>query len=167
MSVLPYLGKSENANLRQEDPGYHGHHRLLSVEGFKLYSDEADLFLKAAEERSRKILDYNGKNQNEYSTMDVTTKEGTRCSANRAFVKLATSRKNLEILDHGLDSTILFRNETFYGTELIRNKNKRGPCFLRIVHASIIPFLFAHPVLTAYMVEEKAADLIRKHYGDL
>ncbi|KAF2889690.1 hypothetical protein ILUMI_16483, partial [Ignelater luminosus] len=123
-SVLPYLKKSENASLRWEDPGYHGHNGSLNVEDCRNYPEETNVFLDAAEQRGREILDYNGKNQNGYSTMQMFTKEGRRCSANKAFVKPAMKRKTLEILDHALGTKILVKDKTAYGLEFIRNRTK-------------------------------------------
>ncbi|KAF2892885.1 hypothetical protein ILUMI_13290 [Ignelater luminosus] len=123
-SVLPYFKKSENSRLRQEDPGYHGHHGPLSVEDVRYYPDIVDVFLKAAEQSGHKILDYNGEEQYGYSALQAMTKEGRRCSAGKAFVEPAISRRNLELLDHALGTKILIKNRTAYGVEFIRNGKK-------------------------------------------
>ncbi|KAF2886454.1 hypothetical protein ILUMI_19718 [Ignelater luminosus] len=123
-SVLPYFKKSENSSLRQEDSGYHGHYGPLSVEDCRHYPDATRMFLEAAEQRGRKILDYNGKDQYGYSTLQIMTKEGTRYSASKAFVESTTGRKNLELLDHALGTKILIKNREAYGVEFIRNGKK-------------------------------------------
>ncbi|KAF2901676.1 hypothetical protein ILUMI_04519, partial [Ignelater luminosus] len=119
-SVLPYFKKSENSNLDLEEPEFHGHNGLLNVEDVRYHPDITNTFLEAAEERGRKILDYNGKNQKGYSTLQSMTKNGRRCSANKAFVEPAINRKNLELLDHALGIKILIKNKKAYGVEFIR-----------------------------------------------
>ncbi|KAF2894214.1 hypothetical protein ILUMI_11959 [Ignelater luminosus] len=123
-SVLPYFKKSENSTLRQEDPGYHGHNGPVSVEDCRHYHDGTEAFLKAAKQRGRKLLDYNGRNQTGYSTMQNLTKKGRRCSANDAFIKPAMNRKNLEILDHALGTKILIKSKLAHGVEFIRDRKK-------------------------------------------
>ncbi|KAF2886456.1 hypothetical protein ILUMI_19720 [Ignelater luminosus] len=123
-SVLPYFRKSEKANLRQGDSGYHGHDGSLSVEDCQHYHDATDVFLKDAGQRGREILDYNGKNHVGYSTVHMITEKGRRCSANKAFVKPSMGRENFEILDHTLGTKILIKNKTAYGVEFIRDRKK-------------------------------------------
>lgn len=123
-SVLPYFKKSENSSLRREDRGHHGHHGPLSVEDCRYYPDITNVFLKSAEQRGRKILDYNGKEQNGCSTLQIMTKEGTRYSADKAFMKPAIGRKNLELLDQALGTKVLIKKKRAYGVEFIRNGKK-------------------------------------------
>ncbi|KAF2889859.1 hypothetical protein ILUMI_16314, partial [Ignelater luminosus] len=120
-SVLPYFKKSEYSTLDYEDPGYHGHHGPVSVETAKYHPDIRDTLLEAAVQRGRNILDYNGRDQNGYSTFQMMTKGGRRYSSNKAFVKPVLHRKNLELLDHTLGTKILIKNKKAYGVEFIRN----------------------------------------------
>ncbi|KAF2900010.1 hypothetical protein ILUMI_06174, partial [Ignelater luminosus] len=123
-SVLPYFKKSENSMLDFEDPEYHGHCGTISVESANYYPQITKTYLESAKKRGRKILDYNGKNQDGYYTIQTMTSQGRRCSANKAFVKPAIYRKNLELLDHSLGIKVLIKNKRACGVEFIRNGKK-------------------------------------------
>ncbi|KAF2891886.1 hypothetical protein ILUMI_14287 [Ignelater luminosus] len=100
-NVLPYFKKSENSTLDLEDPGYHGKDGPLSVEYVKYQPEVLKIFLEAAKQRGQNILDYNGQNQNGYSTFQSMTRNGKRCSVK-----------------------ILIRNITAFGIEFIREGKK-------------------------------------------
>ncbi|KAF2903352.1 hypothetical protein ILUMI_02833, partial [Ignelater luminosus] len=123
-NVLPYFKKTENSTLNFEDSGYHGHHGPLSVETANYYTDITKRFLKSAKQRGYKILDYNGKDEIGYSRLQLMTKRGSRCSANKAFANPAKNRENLELLDHSLGIKILIKDKKAYGVEFIRNRKK-------------------------------------------
>ncbi|KAF2886455.1 hypothetical protein ILUMI_19719 [Ignelater luminosus] len=128
-SVLHYFKKYQNASLRLEDAIYHGHNGSLSVEDVRLYPEAVKLFRKAAKQRGRDILDYNGEDQYGYSTIQAMTKKGTRCSANKAFVEPTMGRKNLELLDHALVTRILIENKIFVMARNIMQQHRKKSLF--------------------------------------
>ncbi|KAF2901675.1 hypothetical protein ILUMI_04518 [Ignelater luminosus] len=123
-NVLPYFKKSEKSSIDLEESEFHGHDGLLSVENVKYHPDIVQKFLEAVEQRGWKILDYNGKNQNGFSKLQIMTEKGKRCSAGKAFVKPAMKRENLEVLDYALGTKILIKDKKAYGVEFIRNGKK-------------------------------------------
>ncbi|KAF2903353.1 hypothetical protein ILUMI_02834 [Ignelater luminosus] len=123
-SVLPYFRKTENSILDFEDPGYHGHGGPVSVETARYRPSITKIFLESAQQRGREILDYNGRDQSGYSRFQIMTKNGTRCSASKAYIQPAKNRPNLEILDHILGTKILIRDKKAYGVEFTRNCRK-------------------------------------------
>ncbi|KAF2890417.1 hypothetical protein ILUMI_15756 [Ignelater luminosus] len=131
----PYLARSDfnwgyktipqnNSCLDLEDPGYHGKDGPLSVEYVKYQPEVLKIFLEAAKQRGQNILDYNGQNQNGYSTFQSMTRNGKRCSANKAFIKPAMNRENLELLYRALGVKIFIRNKTAFRIEFIREGKK-------------------------------------------
>ncbi|ODM87294.1 Glucose dehydrogenase [FAD, quinone] [Orchesella cincta] len=97
-AVLPYFKKSEDyngAHVNQSDSGvYHGRGGLLNV-GTHDYMPGTDQFLAAAAEKGYRIGDYNGRDQEVFSSIDVTTQNGWRESTYRAFYRDTGKPENL------------------------------------------------------------------------
>ncbi|XP_049793737.1 glucose dehydrogenase [FAD, quinone]-like [Schistocerca nitens] len=100
--VLPYFKKSENARrLRTKDAGFHGEDGPLDVETPTFRTPLVEAFLDAAAEAgypSRR--DYNGARHDVFGYVQSNTRRGSRCSANKAFVRPAAQRPNLHVALH-------------------------------------------------------------------
>ncbi|KAF2895748.1 hypothetical protein ILUMI_10429 [Ignelater luminosus] len=114
--VLPFFVKSEDFRV-DGDEGYHGKGGYLSVEHHKSENPQLKAFIEANLELGRKLVDYNGKEQLGVAKMQVNTINGQRGSTNKAFLRPAQDRKNLEILTHSLVIKILIDviTKTAYG----------------------------------------------------
>ncbi|XP_049838387.1 glucose dehydrogenase [FAD, quinone]-like [Schistocerca gregaria] len=100
--VLPYFKKSENARrLRTKDAAFHGEGGPLDVETPAFRTPLVEAFLDAAAEAgypSRR--DYNGARHDVFGYVQSNTRRGSRCSANKAFLRPAAHRPNLHVALH-------------------------------------------------------------------
>ncbi len=94
--VLPYFKKSENQEVINDQ--YHNRGGPLNVTN-RIYTNPlSDVFVQAAQELGYKFnSDFNGTKQEGFGLYQVTHKDGTRCSAARAYLHPASKRKNLTI----------------------------------------------------------------------
>lgn len=95
--VLPYFIKSEDSRLKYQDEGYHGKGGYLTVSDVKTRTESARAFLEAGRELGNEILDYNGRRQLGFSYVHATTRNGLRCSVEKAFLRPIRHRKNLKV----------------------------------------------------------------------
>ncbi len=65
--------------------------------------------------------DFNGENQEGAGTYQITTRNGLRLSAARAFLRPAMKRKNLTVLKHALATKILFEGKRAIGVAFEQN----------------------------------------------
>ncbi|KAF2903275.1 hypothetical protein ILUMI_02911, partial [Ignelater luminosus] len=122
--VLPYFLKSESANVRIHDAGYHNTNGYLSVQDIPYRTESVHAFVRAAQEVGYRYVDYNGENQMGVSYVQATERDGLRCSAEKAFLRPARSRSNLRILTKARVTKVLIDPSTkkAYGVEYIRNR---------------------------------------------
>jgi choline dehydrogenase len=126
--VLPYFLKLENMTIPElkKDDRYHSTRGELPISYAPYHTPLADAFLEAGKEMGHRIVDYNGETQVGFSYVQATMKNGTRCSASRAFLHPIRSRKNLHVKKWSLVTNILIdhNTKTAYGVEFIRDKKK-------------------------------------------
>ena len=124
--VLPYFLKSEgNRNVDQLDSEYHNNAGELGV-GYAEYHETplAQAFINAAKEAGLPgDRDYNGQKQNATSRFQFTIKGGKRHSAAKAFLKPATSRKNLHIYTNTQVQKIILSGKKAVGVAVKRGGN--------------------------------------------
>ncbi|KAF5272041.1 hypothetical protein FQR65_LT05022 [Abscondita terminalis] len=121
--VLPYFMKSENTSVKIRDPGYHNTSGYLNVQD-AYQTRSGKVFVKAAMELGYPYVDYNGENQMGVSTMQVTLRDGRRCSSEKAFLRPARRRKNLVVLKNSFVTRVLVDDatKTAYGVEYVRKE---------------------------------------------
>lgn len=110
--VLPYFLKSEDSHLAVEDAGLHAKGGYLTVSDVPTRSKSVSAFLEAAQEAGHEILDYNGRNQLGFSYVHSTTRDGSRCSVEKAFLRPIRNRKNLHISTRSRVTKVLFDQVT-------------------------------------------------------
>lgn len=122
--VFPYFLKSENALLRTKDSGYHSTDGYLNVQDVPFRTRSADVFVAAAQEVGYKYVDYNGEDQLGVSYVQATLRNGSRCSAEKAFLRPIRHRSNLKILIKARVTKILIDPATkrAYGVEYLKNR---------------------------------------------
>ncbi|KAM7347185.1 glucose dehydrogenase [FAD, quinone] [Cochliomyia hominivorax] len=100
-NVLHYFRKMEDNRVPEfaQDP-YHGHGGPLTVEKFRFPSPLLDIFLLAAQEMNmlNPYKDFNGRSQTGFASPHATLRNGLRCSANKAYMRPAWRRPNLDVL---------------------------------------------------------------------
>lgn len=106
--VFPYFIKSEDSHLAIQDPGYHGKGGYLTVSDIPTRTEASKAFLEAAKETGHKIVDYNGKTQLGFSYFQTTTRNSTRCSVEKAFLRPIRHRKNLKVSTRSRVTRVLF-----------------------------------------------------------
>lgn len=126
--VLPYFLKSED-NVQAEimDPGYHGVGGLLTVTQFPYHPPLSHAILQGGIEMGHAIRDLNGVLHTGFAIAQTTSRNGSRLSVSRAFLRPAKDRPNLHIMLNTTVARILI-NETSkqaYGVEIIRNGRQR------------------------------------------
>lgn len=118
-AVLPYFRKLETweggANAFRGDSG------PLNVQ-FCRYDDPLiGAFAEAGREAGYPwIDDYNGETQEGFGRLQMTIRDGRRCSAASAYLRPAIRRRNLTVLTRAMATEILFRNGRAAGISYVR-----------------------------------------------
>ena len=114
--VLPYFkraeGRAEGGN------AYRGGDGPLSTSYGPLDNPLHHAWLDAAQQAGYSLTeDYNGYAQEGFGRMDMTVRNGTRCSAAKAYLYEARKRPNLHVIEHALATRILFEGTRAVGVE--------------------------------------------------
>ncbi|XP_057671734.1 glucose dehydrogenase [FAD, quinone]-like [Diorhabda carinulata] len=122
--VFPYFLKSEDARIEKADKGYHNKGGYLTVSDIPFRSQLIEDMVQSAIEAGYQYVDYNGKEQIGVSYVQSQTRDGKRCSAEKAFLRPIANRKNLKILLKSRVVKILIDPNTkqAYGVKFARNK---------------------------------------------
>ena len=117
--VLPYFKRAEG---RQEGgDAYRGGEGPLSTAYGTLNNPLHHAWLEAAQQAGYALTeDYNGFRQEGFGRMDMTVRDGTRCSAAKAYLYPARKRANLQIVQHALATRIVFDGTRAVGVDYIR-----------------------------------------------
>lgn len=114
--VLPYFKRAEG---RAEGGNeYRGGDGPLSTSYGPLDNPLHQAWLDAAQQAGYSLTeDYNGYAQEGFGRMDMTVRNGTRCSAAKAYLYEARKRSNLHVIEHALATRILFEGTRAVGIE--------------------------------------------------
>jgi choline dehydrogenase len=117
--VLPYFRRAEG---RAEGGNeYRGGEGPLSTSYGPLDNPLHQAWLDAAQQAGYHLTDdYNGYRQDGFGRMDMTVRNGTRCSAAKAYLYGARKRHNLQVIEHALATRILFDGKCAVGVEYER-----------------------------------------------
>ncbi len=114
--ALRYFIKSE-ANSRGANP-FHGAGGPLSVSDIKAQHELGDAFIAAARELGIPTTeDFNGASQEGAGYLQLTVRNGFRCSAARAYLRPARRRPNLRIVTDAQVQRVLFQDRRATGVE--------------------------------------------------
>jgi choline dehydrogenase-like flavoprotein len=118
--VLPYFRRSED-NERGESY-YHGVGGPLTVSDGRSMHPLAGACIEAAVDAGIPVTDdHNGPTQEGAGWLQVTQRNGRRCSAAVGYLRPALERGNVEVLTDALATRILFENGRAVGVEMLRN----------------------------------------------
>ena len=117
--VLPYFKRAEG---RAEGGNeYRGGDGPLSTSYGPLDNPLHQAWLDAAQQAGYALTeDYNGYAQEGFGRMDMTVRDGTRCSAAKAYLYEARKRPNLKVIERALVTRILFEGTRAIGVEYER-----------------------------------------------
>ncbi|XP_046744790.1 glucose dehydrogenase [FAD, quinone]-like [Diprion similis] len=127
--VLPYFKKAENITIPGlRESSYHGTSGPLTVENTKSQHPIQRYFLKGISEIGYHEVDVNGKTQTGFNRAQTTTRNGLRCSTEKAYLRSTADRKNLYISTNSLVNKILIdeATKTAYGVEFVRENIRRS-----------------------------------------
>lgn len=117
--VLPYFKRAEGRAEGGDE--YRGGDGPLSTAYGPLNNPLHQAWLDAAQQAGYRLTeDYNGYAQEGFGRMDMTVRNGTRCSAAKAYLYEARKRPNLTVIDHALATRILFDGKKAVGLEYER-----------------------------------------------
>ncbi|XP_034254592.1 glucose dehydrogenase [FAD, quinone]-like [Thrips palmi] len=126
--VLPYFKRSEDVQVDSlRDSPYHGHGGPLTVTESPWQSPMAPAFLEAASEMGYPVLDHNGPHMTGFSFTLATLRNGSRCSAAKAFLRPVQHRPNLHVVKRARVTRVLVDRATAntVGVEFVRNHQWR------------------------------------------
>lgn len=116
--VLPYFKRSED--YPDGDAAYHGRGGPLKLSRDGPH-ELADAFIAAAIEAGHeRSSDFNGAMQDGFGYDQVTIRNGRRSSCAVAYLRPASRRRNLRIIDNALASRIVFHDRQAVGVEFRR-----------------------------------------------
>ena len=117
--VLPYFQRAESR--REGGNEYRGGDGPLSTTYGTLRNPLHQAWLDAAQQAGYSLTeDYNGFRQEGFGRMDMTVRNGTRCSAAKAYLYPACKRSNLQVIQHALVARVLFEGTRAVGVEYER-----------------------------------------------
>lgn len=122
--VLPYFKRAEG----REEGGdeYRGGDGPLSTSYGSLKNPLHQAWLDAAQQAGYALTeDYNGYRQEGFGRMDMTVRNGTRCSAAKAYLYPARKRANLKVIQHALATRILFEGKRAVGIAFEQDGEQR------------------------------------------
>ena len=115
--VLPYFRRAEDCIYGSDD--YRNAGGPLGVcNGNNMKNPLYRAFIKAGQEAGYgETEDYNGYRQEGFCRMDMTVRDGRRCSTANAYLKPALDRENLVLRMHALTTRILLEGKRATGVE--------------------------------------------------
>ena len=115
--VLPYFKRGEDCVYG--DDAYRGDQGgLTTCNGNNMKNPLYRAFIKAGEQAGYGYTeDYNGYRQEGFGRMDMTVRDGMRCSTAMAYLKPAMNRPNLDIQTHALTTRVIMDGKTAVGVE--------------------------------------------------
>jgi choline dehydrogenase len=114
--VLPYFKRAEGRDEGGNE--YRGGDGPLSTSYGPLDNPLHHAWLDAAQQAGYSLTeDYNGYAQEGFGRMDMTVRNGTRCSAAKAYLYEARKRPNLHVIEHALATRIMFEGTRAVGME--------------------------------------------------
>lgn len=114
--VLPYFKRAEGRD--EGGNTYRGGDGPLSTSYGPLDNPLHQAWLDAAQQAGYGLTeDYNGYAQEGFGRMDMTVRNGTRCSAAKAYLYEARKRPNLHVIEHALATRILIEGTRAVGME--------------------------------------------------
>lgn len=125
--VLPYFKKVENFNIPSfQDPRFHGTEGYLNVEHAPFRTTKSKAWVKAAKELGFAYSDHNGEFPSGVSFLQLSMKNGTRHSSNRAYLHPINGRKNLHVTKGSMVTKLIFDNTKtrVIGVELEKHNRK-------------------------------------------
>ena len=119
-NCLPYFKKMESYYAGGND--YRGAYGPIAVtNGNNMVNPLYSAFIDAGVQAGYpKIDDYNGKDQYGFSPMQMTVKNGVRCSTSYAYLDPIKKRANLTILTKVTTQKVVFENKKAIGVEISR-----------------------------------------------
>jgi choline dehydrogenase len=145
-NVLPYFKRAE---ARAEGGNeYRGGAGPLSTTYGPLKNPLHRAWLSAAQQAGYSLTeDYNGYAQEGFGRMDMTVRDGTRCSAAKAYLYDARKRSNLRVIEHALATRIMFEGKRAVGVEYERGGQ------LHLVRASGEVILSGGPINSVQLLK--------------
>ncbi len=121
-NVLPYFIKSEdNRNAYLAETPYHGKGGYLTVTETPYRTPLASAFVEAGVEMGYSHRDINGEFATGFMFAQTTTREGSRCSTAKAFLRPVRNRNNLHVSLNSMVTKILFDdNKRAVGVKFVR-----------------------------------------------
>ncbi|MEK9660894.1 MAG: GMC family oxidoreductase N-terminal domain-containing protein [Alphaproteobacteria bacterium] len=117
--VLPYFRKSEDQQRGADE--WHGAGGPLAVSDRKTPHELCDAFLESAAKCGYpRTDDFNRADNEGFGYLQLTTRNGRRCSAAVAFLRPAEKRRNLTVVTHAHATRILFEGQRATGIEYSR-----------------------------------------------
>lgn len=120
--VMPYFLKSENnLQLNSMDRGFHRAGGPLTVTEFPYHPPMSRAIVEAAAELGYPTRDLNGKKHTGFMIAQTTSRNGSRLSTAKAFLRPAKDRPNLHILLNTTATRVLVnpKTKTAYGVEVM------------------------------------------------
>ncbi|KAK7588146.1 hypothetical protein V9T40_005391 [Parthenolecanium corni] len=122
--VLPYFLMSEN-NLQADimDPGFHGVGGPLTVTRFPYHPPLSYAIVQAGAELGYPTRDLNGLQHTGFMIAQTTSKNGSRLSTAKAFIRPVKDRPNLHVLLNTTATKVLIdpKTKSAYGVEMNMN----------------------------------------------
>jgi len=124
-SVLPYFLKSEDIGIPElmHSP-YHSSGGYLNVQEAPWKTRLAPAFLEAGQEMGYEVGDPSAESQLRFSYVHATIRNGTRCSASKAFLRPIRNRPNLHIAKQARVTKVLINSKTnkTFGVEFVKDR---------------------------------------------
>ncbi|XP_053617642.1 glucose dehydrogenase [FAD, quinone]-like isoform X2 [Plodia interpunctella] len=137
-SVLKYFKKSENVQIPKlaKNKKYRSTKGEMMLQHPNWRTPLSDAFLQAGVETGGKIIDYNAEKQIGYSIIQFTMNNGSRMSANKAFLHPINGRQNFHVVKNAMVTRILIDpwSKRAYGVEF----NKDGTKYSITVRREVI-----------------------------
>jgi choline dehydrogenase/4-pyridoxate dehydrogenase len=121
--VLPYFRRQETWSGGASS--YRGGNGPLVTRPSRYDDPLVDAYLEAGEAAGYPITeDYNGANPEGFGRLQMTIRDGRRCSAATAYLRPALARANLDVLVNALATRIVFDGHRAVGVEYLENGDR-------------------------------------------
>ncbi|XP_060806681.1 glucose dehydrogenase [FAD, quinone]-like [Amyelois transitella] len=127
-SVLKYFKKSENIQIPKlaKNKKYRSTKGEMTLQHPNWRTPLSEAFLQAGIETGGKVVDYNAEKQIGYSIIQFTMNNGTRMSANKAFLHPINGRRNFHVAKNAMVTRILIDpwSKRAYGVKFTKDGKK-------------------------------------------